>query len=543
MSAGALAMGPSFWEQALAASPATPGPGPYGPLQPPDANGIMLPAGFQSRVIARGNVPVVGSDGSSYVWHIFSDGEATYATDGGGFILVSNSEVPGGQGGASAIRFAADGTIRRAYRILAGTSTNCSGGGTPWGTWLSCEEVDDGRVWECDPTGQNPAVVRPAMGVFSHEAVAVDPQGKRLYLTEDVGDGGFYRFTPASYPTGGRADLSAGVLEIARAPGEPGATTDGGKVTWVRVPDPSAATTPTRRQVQATRFQRGEGIWFDSGIVYVATTSDDRIYAYDTATEMIELLYDGEALASAGMEVPLKDVDNVTVSRQSGDLYVCEDDGSEDPLDIGIITPDREVARFLKLTGSQHGVAGTEAMSEVTGVIFDPSGTRMYFASQRAFGLGVVYEVTGRFRLERQGQPTVPKLSLDVQAPDSMAISAFRRRGLPVTATTNRTAQLRFVLRSADGTTLARTSRGGPEGGGSLRVDLEPTGAGRRYLADRRRVRATLTVTATGAAGAKRVVREAVLLRGRGSGPRGGGSPRQHIGQRRSGRRRQRYRR
>ena len=49
------------------------GPGPYGPLLPPDANGIMLPAGFTSRVIARSGEPV-GSTG--YVWPWFPDGGA-----------------------------------------------------------------------------------------------------------------------------------------------------------------------------------------------------------------------------------------------------------------------------------------------------------------------------------------------------------------------------------------------------------------------------------------------------------------------------------
>jgi hypothetical protein len=60
------------------------------------------------------------------------------------------------------------------------------------------------------------------------------------------------------------------------------------------------------------------------------------------------------------------------------------------------------VARFAKLTGPQHGDAGTEAASEVTGVVFNPSGRRLYFASQRAFGTGVVYEVRGPFRRERR---------------------------------------------------------------------------------------------------------------------------------------------
>ena len=382
--AAALALGPGFWRGALAAEPAKPAPGPYGPLRDPDANGLMLPDGFSSRVVARGGVPV---EGTAYQWHIFSDGAATYPTDDGGYILVSNSEVPAaGQGGASAIRFDPDGSIVDAYRVLGGTSTNCAGGPTPWGTWLSCEEIDAGQVWECRPEGPaSAAVVHPALGVFKHEAVCVDPAGERLYLTEDEGDGCFYRFTPASYP-----DLSAGLLELARV-------RDSGAVDWLEVPDPAATTTPTREQVpEATRFRRGEGIWFDTGTVYIATTGDSRIHAYDVQAERIEVLYDAGALENP----PLTDVDNVTVS-QSGDLFVCEDNGGADPFDIALITPDREVSRFLKATGPQHGDAETDAASELAGVVFDPSGRRMYFASQRAYFTGVVYEVSGPFRTER----------------------------------------------------------------------------------------------------------------------------------------------
>jgi uncharacterized protein len=272
--------------------------------------------------------------------------------------------------------------VRDGYRILSGTTQNCSGGGTPWGTWLSCEEVEDGRVWECDPAGRKRAVPHPAMGIFKHEAAAVDERAKRVYLTEDLVDGGLYRFTPVRWPS-----LTRGLLEIARV-------RRGGRVEWVEVPDPGAARERTRRQVKGSlRLKRGEGLWLDRGTLYVATTADHRVHAYDTRRERIRVVYDGLASRSA----PLLRVDQMTGS-QAGEVFVCEDIATEE-IDMGVIAPDRRVARFLSITGPQH------RGSELTGVTFDPTGGRMYVASQRAFstselapGPGAIYEITGPFR-------------------------------------------------------------------------------------------------------------------------------------------------
>ena len=65
-------------------------------------------------------------------------------------------------------------------------------------------------------------------------------------------------------------------------------------------------------------------------------------------------------------------------------------------MEICVIEPGGTVAPFLQLTGEAAvGLPGRG--NELAGVIFDPSGRRLYFAAQRAFGLGAVYEVTGPF--------------------------------------------------------------------------------------------------------------------------------------------------
>jgi hypothetical protein len=518
--AGALVLGPALLRDALAA-PAVAGESPYGPLQAADANGLMLPAGFRSRAIARGGQSVAG-----YSWPIFSDGQATFRTQDGGWILVTNSESLAAVGaGTSAIRFAPDGGIRSAYRILGDTDTNCAGGPTPWGTWLSGEENEAGQIWECDPAGVLLAEARPAMGVFNHEAAAVDPIGKRVYLTEDEGDGAFYRFTPTTWP-----DLRTGTLEVAVVNAE-------GGVSWAAVPDPSGVDVPTRRQVPGTTtFDGGEGLWYARGIVYFTTKGDKKVWAYDLGRERIEVIFDREQAQDA----PLNAVDNVTVSA-SGDVYVCEDGGN---MEIGMITPDRKVSPFLRFVGPEH------EGSEVCGVTFDPSGTRMYFTSQRAYpplpgapGPGAVYEVSGPFRLPDGGPPAREVFGppagelrpggplaadpgdpfapgLELRVADSVARGRLLSRGLGVRVTLDEPGTVTVALRTGElasraglGTssarpravTLARRSRRAARGEAVV-LRLKPGRRARGRLRRRRSdVRAVLSVLVRDDAGNVRV--------------------------------------
>lgn len=357
------------------------GPGPslrsalakVGPLGEADESGVRLPEGFRARVVARaGQTPVPGG---GYAWHVLPDGGATFATEDGGWIYVSNSEMLL-VGGVGALRFDRDGEIVDAYSILQKTTGNCAGGKMPWGVWLSCEEFANGRVHECDPLGEEPAIVRPALGVFKHEAAAYEPEQHHVYLTEDEKDGRFYRYLPEAMTRAGYADLSGGRLQAAQV--EPD-----GSVRWHDVPDPLFADgVPTRRQVAAsTAFSGGEGIHWHDGLVYFSTKGDDRVRAYDVAAQTMRVVYD-----AAISETPiLTGVDNLT-GTCCGDVLVAEDGGD---MQIVAILADGTLKPLMQIVG-QNG-------SEITGPAFDPSGTRLYFSSQRAQGSGATYEVTGPF--------------------------------------------------------------------------------------------------------------------------------------------------
>ncbi|MBL1098613.1 alkaline phosphatase PhoX [Streptomyces coffeae] len=370
----AAAFGGTLMHGAAYAAPAQPGPGPYGALRTADANGIQLPSGFSSRVIARSGQTVAGS---SYTWHNAPDGGACFA-DGSGWIYVSNSEINPG-GGVGAVKFNSSGTITGAHRVLSNTRQNCAGGKTPWNTWLSCEEVSLGYVYETDPWGVNAATRRDAMGRFKHEAAAADPVRRAIYLTEDESDGCFYRFLPTTW-----GNLSSGTLQVLKA-----GTSTSGSFTWANVPDPDGSPTVTRNQVSgAKRFNGGEGCHYANDTVWFTTKGDNRVWQLNLTNSTYELAYDDSLVTGGG--APLTGVDNVTGSS-SGDLFVAEDGGN---MEICIITPDDVVAPFLRITG--------QSSSEITGPAFSPGGDRLYFSSQRgttgSSSGGITYEVTGPFR-------------------------------------------------------------------------------------------------------------------------------------------------
>ncbi|MFZ9629550.1 MAG: DUF7594 domain-containing protein [Ilumatobacteraceae bacterium] len=343
--------------------------GPYGALSSAaDANGFHLPTGFSSRVLARTGQVVPNS---TYTWHSAPDGGCCFVTGDGGWVYVSNSEVSSAGGGVGVLRFDSTGAIVSAYSILTGTNRNCAGGPTVAGTWFSCEEVSSGLVYECDPLTPGQGVARPAMGTFNHEAAMEDPVTRAVYLTEDATTGRLYKFVPTT-----AGNFSSGQLYAAAV--------SGGVISWV-----ATSSSAPDRSGSTTAFNGGEGLWIEGRRMYFTTKGDKRVWLVNLDTNAIQVLYDGVVSSTAALNA----VDNVTVHRPSGDVFVCEDGGN---MEICVIAEradgNIEVAPFLRIDN--------QASSEWAGVAFSPDHSRMYISSQRGTdGVnGITYEITGPFR-------------------------------------------------------------------------------------------------------------------------------------------------
>jgi secreted PhoX family phosphatase len=331
------------------------GPSPYGPLEPArdETTGLpllYLPSGFRYRTYSwagdklKDGTPCPGAhDGMAVIEKRANSSEIVLVRNheqNAGAAFSANQDLiysHGRSGGTTNLVFdTASGQWKDAWASLAGTSRNCAGGVTPWGTWITGEEVANehshGYCFEVGVEKGNPFPIMD-MGRFSHEAVMVDPATGYVYETEDAGlTSGFYKFVP-NVPK----DLhKGGELFMLKIKGQPNFDLSTGyavgtkwDVEWVRIGDPRAAATSTFLQGQAAgaaKFQRLEGAyWGDKSGFFVSTSGgaakSGQIFEYTPGAETLRLVYESPAKIVA--DYP----DNVTVTPRGG-LLLCEDSGN-----------------------------------------------------------------------------------------------------------------------------------------------------------------------------------------------------------------------
>ncbi len=322
-----------------------------------------------------------------------------------GYLSINHEKTPGG---VTIFDFSFDQTIQHWYDTngipvdfsgVGGTSRNCSGAVTPWGTIVSSEENilgdnngdgynDYGWNVEIDPATRQ-IIDYPgglaggdkiwSMGSFRHENIAIHPNQRTVYQGEDVGGGHLFKFVSDV-----AGDFSSGNLYVYVGP-------KSGNGNWVQINNTSQDDQNTSisqaNAVGATDFGGGEDVEFNvlDGKVYFAVKNENRVYRFQDDSPLTGGTVTGFETFVGGM--------SYTVETSAGPMSVNWGGGNDNLAfdDLGNLWVLQDGSNnHIWVVGNGHTQTNPDvrifghspAGSEPTGITFTPDYKYLFMSFQ-----------------------------------------------------------------------------------------------------------------------------------------------------------------